>query len=222
MKNKIIIFLLLLLVPLGVNADSIYSIDMDINIDEYGTASITETWVVKADSGSEWYKSMYNLGNSEISDFTVEMDGVPLTYKDWDVDEGMSEKRGYYGINNTSSGPELCFGKYDYEDHTFILNYQVSNFIFNAEDSQILYWTLMPEISLDKITVEVSSHYYFNDVSSIWGFGYKGQVELDNGKIKMYSTEGLSNEYVVLLARFPLNTFNTSNSYSKYETFDSV
>lgn len=54
MKKKILLFIFMLLVmPLGVFANSIYKIDMDIYIDEEGNASITETWDVRGNNGSE-------------------------------------------------------------------------------------------------------------------------------------------------------------------------
>ena len=69
MKKKIIMFLFLLLIfPVNVLADHIYNIDMDIYLDEEANANITEKWTVQADSGSEWYKQLYNLGNQELSD----------------------------------------------------------------------------------------------------------------------------------------------------------
>ena len=45
----------------------------------------------------------------KLSDFTVSMDGNFLLYKDWNVDESLSEKRGYYGIKDTIFGLELYF-----------------------------------------------------------------------------------------------------------------
>ena len=116
--KKIFLFILMLfiIVPISVSADSMYNIDIYIYIDQDGNANITEVWDVKADSGSEWYKTMYDLGNSELSNYEVYMDGEKLTYKDsWDVNETLSSKSGYYGINYVSEGIELCFGKYDYE-----------------------------------------------------------------------------------------------------------
>ena len=96
-RIKYILFSLLLLLPFSVKADHLYNVDMNKKKAKNGTASVTETWDVKADSGSEWYKAYNNLQNVEISNFTVSMDGSPLKYKSWEVDETLSQKRGYYG-----------------------------------------------------------------------------------------------------------------------------
>ena len=221
-KVKLFLFMLFLIIPISVRADHIYKIDMKIDILNDGTANITEVWDVEATSGSEWYKTMYELGNSELSNFRVSMDGNTLQYKNWDVDESLSEKALYYGINYTSKGIELCFGKKDMKRHTFTLNYSLSNYVFNTSDSQVLYWTLFPNVTLDKFSVEVSSYYQFPDTLDVWGYGYKGYAYLENGKIKMSNEGSLNNDYVVLLAKFPVNTFNTSNIVSGYNSFNDI
>ena len=221
--KKILLAFFLLLLPISVKADSIYKIDMKINIEKDGDANITEIWDVKASGGSEWYKQLFNLGNSNLTNYSVSMDGKLLQYKSyWNVDSSLKEKAGYYGINYTSEGVELCFGKNDMKRHTFTLNYSISNFVFNTSDSQVLYFTLFPKVTLNNFTVEIGSYYTFPDTLDVWGYGYKGYAYVENGKIKMSNEGKLNNDYVVLLAKFPLNTFNTTNSYSRFNTFNDV
>ena len=223
MKKKILFFLILLLCPFIVKADHIYNIDMDIYLNEDGTANITEVWDVKADSGTEWYKQLYNLGTQELSDFTVSMDGRQLQEKYWNVDESLSQKSGYYGINRVSEGLELCFGKGDMNRHKFTLNYTLSNFITNTSDSQVLYQTLFPNVTLDNFTVTVSGFYQFPDTLDVWGYGYQGLAYVKDGKIEM-TNDGYSvnNDYVVLLAKFPVNTFKTDNYNGDFGSFDDI
>lgn len=224
MKKKLLfVFLMILLIlPINVFADTIKKLDMKIYLDNKGNADITEYWYVKASGGSEWYKAMYNLGLSEITDFKVSMDGTDLKQKDWDVSESMSEKAGYYGIVNNNNGVELCFGKQDFNDHTFILTYKVSNFVFKTQDSQVLYWTLIPKITVDNFTVELSSYYSFPDTLDVWGYGYKGYAYVEDGKIKMSNEGNLNDDYVVLLAKFPIDTFKTTYVVSGYNVFEDV
>ena len=221
--KKVLFTLLLFLIPLSVKADKIYNVDMKINIEKDGTANITEIWDVKASGGSEWYKQINNMGNSELLNYKVSMDGIELQYENyWDINGSMDEKAGYYGINETSAGLELCFGKTDKKRHKFTLTYTISNYVFNTNDSQVLYWTLLPNVNLDNFTVEVSSYYSFPDTLDVWGYGYKGYAYVENGKIKMSNEGKLKDEYVVLLAKFPLDTFITTNRYFDYNTFYDV
>ena len=206
-------------------ANKIESIDISVYIDELGDASITEVWSVDGSDGTEWYKVINNLGNSKLSDFTVSMDGNPLTYKNWNVNESLTAKKGYYGIIDKSNGYELCFGKYDYNKHIFTLKYKLSNFIFNTSDAQVIYFNFIDKldsVNFKNFTLEISSYYEFPDTLDVWGYGYKGYAYVENGKIKMSNASSMDDKYVVLLAKFPVNTFNTDNSYSQFKTFNDV
>ena len=227
MKKKIILCALLFIAFSNkvLATNYIHNIDIDIYIDENGNANITETWDVDGDNGTEWYKVMNNLNNSKLSDFTVMMDDSPLQYKNWNVSENLKQKRGYYGINYTSNGLELCFGKWDYNRHVFTLNYTLSNYIFNTNDSQVLYWNLidkLSDVSFEDFSVTVSSYYDFPSDMEIYGYGYVGRVDVLDGKITMHNIEKMNDSYVTLLAKFPLNTFNNSSIRSEYNTFDDV
>ena len=222
MKKKIILFLMFMLVPFSVKADTIYKVDMNININEDGSADVQEIWDVKASGGSEWYKSMLNMDGIELTDFKVSMDNQELTYKTWNPNESLSAKKGYYGINYVSNGLELCFGKYDFKRHTFTLTYKLSNFVFNTSDSQITYFTLMPSITANAFSATISSYYEFPDTLDVWGYGYKGYAYVKDGKIYMINEEGLYNDYVTMLVKFPQETFKTDFSVDKFESFDDV
>jgi len=222
--KKILLFVVtcLLFIPISVSADTIYNVDMDIDMLSDGTANITEIWDVKADSGTEWYKQLYSLGNSELSNFTVMMDGNYLLYKEWNVDDSLLEKKGRYGINYTNNGIELCFGKGDFRRHKFILKYTLSNYVFNTSDSQVLYWTLMPNVTLSNFTVNVTSYYEFPDTLDVWGYGYDGYAYVKDGKISMSNEGELNNDSVVLLVKFPLDTFDTANIVEEFNNFKDV
>ena len=204
--------------------NNIYNIDIKVYLDEEGNADIEEIWNVKGSDGTEWYKVLNNMGNMELSNYKVYMDGNLLNYKEWDVDESLSEKKGYYGINKTYDGLELCFGKYDYNKHTFKLEYELSNFIFNTDDAQVIYYNFIDKLSnvnFDSFTLEISSFYDFPDTLDVWGYGYKGYAYVYDGKIYMSNESDMDGNYAVLLAKFPLNTFNTTNK-TKYDTFEEV
>lgn len=210
-----------------VNASNhIYSIDITVDVLENGDANIEEVWTVKGSDGTEWYKALGDLGNSSLSNFTVSMDGTPLTYKStWNVNGSLESKKGYYGTNKGDEGLELCFGKYDYKKHVFTLNYTLSNFVFNVSDAQAIYYRFIGagnSIDFDNFTLELSTYYDIPDTLDVWGYGYKGYAYVENGKIKMSNEGDMDGNYIVLLAKFPKETFKNTNSYSKYDTFDSI
>lgn len=211
----------------NVKANTIYSINVDVNIDKNANAEITETWKVKGTDGTEWYHPFRDLGESKISNFTVSMDGTPLTYKNWRVSESLSQKAGYYGINYTSTDTELCFGKTDFNEHTFVAKYTVSNFVFNTDDAQVTYWTFFPKfqnVDFQNFSINIRSYYEFPDTLDVWGYGYKGYAYVKDGMISLSNSEDsdVNDVYVVLLAKYPQNTFDTNYTTSKFSNFDDV
>ena len=206
-------------------SNEIYNIDMDIYLDEQGNANITEVWDVKGNDGTEWYKGYANMGYIDLANFTVSMDGVELTKKVWDVDESLSEKKGYYGVNTTSNGFELCFGKYDYKRHKFTLKYTLTNMVFNTEDAQVVYNTFIDRLSsvnFENFHIKISSYYEFPDNLDVWGYGYKGYAYVKDGIIEASNEGSMNGNYVVLLVKFPSETFDTNIGYSSYQTFNDV
>ena len=61
--------------------NNIYNIDIKVYLDEDGNADIEEIWNVKGSDGTEWYKVLNNMGNMELSNYKVYMDGNLLNYK---------------------------------------------------------------------------------------------------------------------------------------------
>lgn len=229
MKKVLFFLTVILLFTSTVYAkNEIYSIDMEIYLDQSGNATFTEYWNVKAEDGSEWYRQYTDLGNSEVTNFKVLMDEVLLTKKEWNTEESLEQKNGYYGVNKTSNGIELCFGKGDYQEHKFTLSYNVSNIIFNTDDSQILYWRLIEQlndIDIQKFSATIKGFYSFPNDLDVWSTGYEGLNYLDDGVIKLTNIEKADLEdkdYIVVLVKFPLNTFSTNNSYSMYQSFEQV
>ena len=226
-KRFLILFAILLIMPVAIFAkNDIYSKDANIYIDEYGTAQITETWSVKGSDGTEWYIPLTNLGKSEVSDFSVEMDGKLLTEKTWNINESLSAKAGYYGYNYVSNGVELCFGKTDYKKHTFVIKYTVSNFVFTTSDADVISWRIFEyqndKTNWENFTVKISSFYEFPDTIDVWGYGYKGYAYVADGLIQMSNEGDMGGNYVVLQAKFPKGTFSNLVSYNEFETFDDV
>ena len=218
MKRVIIILYLLFSFTVNVNADSIKNINMDIYIDNNGNANITEVWKVNINNGTEGYKPYYNLGNSEIKNFTVTDDRNNLyKFKDsWDTYDSFSEKTYKNGINKLYNGLELCWGISKYGNRTYTLKYEITNFVADLTDSQMIFWTLIPyELSLEpkEVNIVIRSDIKFSDDIAVWGYGnYGGTAYVYNGNIEMNSDGKLSSdEYMTILIKLPEDMFNTTN-----------
>ena len=103
-------FIVLLLSCKVVYANNIKSIDMDIFIDNYGNANITEVWQADLDEGTEGYKPYYNLGNSTIENYQVYLGDIPYqTLSYWDINASFNTKSYKAGIHEINDGYELYY-----------------------------------------------------------------------------------------------------------------
>lgn len=223
--KKIIFTLVLFLVPSIILANEIYNIDMNIYVDNNGTAHVTEEWTTNLIQGTEGYKPYYNLGESKISNFKVSMNGKEYTYNsDYDINASFNEKKYKNGFHYIDNGVELCFGITNYGKNTYILSYDISNFVVNTSDNyQMIYWTLFPydyNPSPERVYIKIYSDFKYADTLDVWGYGkYGAPTYVYDGYIEMDSESTVySSEYMTILVKFPKNTFTLNTTVDK--TFD--
>ncbi len=220
MKKFILSFMMMLLMFTSVvNANSINSITMDIYIDSNGDADITEVWDCTTNQGTESYHPYYNLGDSEITNLQVkDEDGIVYTSVSyWNVNGGFENKKYKCGINEISDGVELCWGISEYGKKIYTVSYEISDFVVGLTDSQMVYWTLIPHDfsnTIGNVEITVRADKKFEDTLDVWGYGeYGAPTYVYDGVVKMHSDGKMtSDEYKVLLIKFPTGAFNTSVS----------
>ena len=219
LKILLILLFALVLFSIGnkVEANSIQSIAMDIFVDDYGDAHVTEIWKCDVTQGTEVYHPYYNLENSVIKDLMVTDENTEyeqLSY--WDSSGTFEEKAYKSGINKLFNGVELCWGMSEYGSHTYTAKYTITNFVSETSDAQMIYWTLIPyEFSnpIGNAYVKIHTNFDIADTTDVWGYGnYGGTAYVYDGYIEMQSDGKLSTkEYMTILVKFPLETFNTTN-----------
>ena len=220
--KKIFNYLFLLIVlctfPLIVHANEIENIDMDIYVDDNGTAHITEKWTANLNTGTEGYKPYYNLGNANITNFKVSENGKEYEFKNtWNTRGTLSDKAYKNGINYIDKGLELCWGISSYGKHNYTLTYNIEGFVSTLSDADMVYWQLIPyELSSkpDNVHIKIYSNDKYSDKLPVWGYGkYGATTYVYDGYIEMNSDGELdSNEYMTILVKFNKGTFNTYNT----------
>lgn len=204
-----------------VEANSIQSLSMDIFVSDDGDAYVTEIWECNVTEGTEMYHPYYNLQNSAIKDLEVtDGDTKYTSLSTWKTSGTLSSKANKCGINKISDGVELCWGISNYGTHTYTVKYTITNFIYELKDSQMIYWTLVPydfSNSIGKVYIKIYTNFEIEDTIDVWGYGnYGGTAYVYNGYIEMQSAGSLiTNEYMTILVKFPLGTFNTNNKLKK-------
>lgn len=191
------------------------SLDINVFINSDGSARIKENRVANLVEGTESYIIIDNLGNSEITDFVVYENGNKYqNVGNWNIDLSKEEKNNKNGIVTTSSGYELCWGIGEYGKHVYDLEYTVTNFVEQLNDSQMMFWQFVnPDTNIppENVTVTITSESEFSEEQEkIWAFGFSGNVEFENGKVVATSDRALSsNNSVILLIKLPQGMFAT-------------
>lgn len=218
---KILFFVLLffaaITVTQAVQANTINKISMDIYVDNKRDAHITEVWNCKTNKGTEVYHPYYNLGNSKISNLRVSEGKLDYTtLSKWNTSGTLASKANKCGINKISNGVELCWGISEYGTHTYTVKYDISSFVSELTDSQMIYWTLIPydfSDSIGNVYIKIHSDFKMASTTDVWGYGnYGGTAYVYDGYIEMQSDGRLDkSEYMTILVKFPVGTFKTTN-----------
>ena len=224
-KFKILFCLFISLLFIGkVNAERIDEITMDIYVDNSGDAHIEEVWRGKFDKNTELYHPYFNLGNSKITmeSVTDDLSNVYELNPKWDISQTKNQKAKKFGVYTDGGEVDICWGITEYGERTYVVNYTISNFIYNTTDGyQILFWQLIPydfSSRIGRANIKVHSDFKYDDTWDMWGYGDKGAPAFIDkaGYIEMESNGPLSkDEYLTMLVKFPKDTFNTSNKINK-------
>ena len=222
---KYLLLSIFFIIPFSVKANTISSIDMDIVLDQFGTATVTETWKANVSQGTEGWHPYYNLGKSKISVVSASMDGaeyqVVNSWNEGASKEGKAYKAGIYEVD--SNEVDIVFGVTSYGNHVYKIVYKITNFVSNIEDADLVYWQLFPyDFSAEpgNVTIKISGYYEYPDDLPVWGFGMYGALcYVKDGAIYMNSEGKVdSDQYLTLLAKFPKGKFETTSRYT--ESFD--
>ena len=212
--KKMFVFVVLIVFLILFKINFKYNIDMDVEILSDGSVNVTEIWDVRSIGGREWCKPLedLNLGGYTVSDFYVSMDGKPLKYvNNWGVGTIFGTK-GLYGYRRLINDIDLCFTTGDMKRHTFEVKYKVTNYIFNTYEEQVFYKKLINNGSFNNFSVKIRSDYYkFPDNMEIYGYGYDGDIDINDGIINIFGSGNTPFSYVSILGVLTKNGFNTSN-----------
>ena len=200
-------FVLILCSSVAFAKNNVSEIDIDVTIRDDGSAYIVQNWNGTFDEGTENYIPI-NTEDIEITDFKVsDKDGAYTFVEDWDVDWGFSEKSQKCGINETYDGVELCFGISEYGEMRYAIEYIVKDFIKGYTDYDgCNFMFINPDMSTfptdGHITITLQNGTELNeDNAGIWGFGYDGYVEFQDGKVNAYTSSALKgdNSMIIML-----------------------
>ncbi|MBQ6477312.1 MAG: DUF2207 domain-containing protein [Bacilli bacterium] len=228
MKKLIFGICLFLSFIISVKASSIDDINFNIKVDDLGTATITETWKANVSQGTEGYHPFYNLGESTITVKSASMDGRDyevVSY--WDEESSLADKAYKAGLYKPNSEEtDVVFGISSYGSHTYVVTYEVTNFVVSLNDSDMIYWNIFPRnfsAAPRNVSITISANKEFADTVDVWGFGKKGApCYVKDGLIQMTSDGDTvdSDEYMTILVKLDKGIFEPTSridaNFDKY------
>lgn len=211
MKKVLATILAAIIIVFSVNiyaaSDSIDSIEIKTTLMDDGALMVTEVWKATPGTGTEFYIPKTNMRDIVIADYKVSDENGPYeTVNDWDVDASFDEKARKCGINETSDGIELCFGKSDLnKNKTYTLTYTMRNAAQSFDDMDgfnIRFVNDQMDPAPNKVSFELSLEggEINEDNARVWGFGSSADIVFEGGKVIVHEINdfGPANHLTVL------------------------
>lgn len=229
--SALVFFTLMLLVApqrVAAASDEIYSVDISVELHEDGSASITQVWDLSVSSGGEWYVSIPNLDNMQISNLTV-TDENGLTFENvdnWDSSLSREERAYKSGIIAVDDGYELCWGFGEYGAHTYTVQFDITNLVKGYKDANgITFVFLRSGLSTKVENVHISIFKegvaLTQENAGAWVFSIDADYGFEDGKIFVQSTSPMqTSQSAMVMVEFEQSMFSPLDV--KNESFEDV
>ena len=219
--------------PVQAAANEFHRMDIHINVNEDGSAQVTETWNITVVEGTEVYKEINNMEGSLVHSLSVTegeivFENLPV----WDVAAAREVKQYKSGLVTKGDNYELCFGVGEYGSHTYIMKYTIDNFVHQYSDMYGMNYQLVGasmNVKPDEVYVRIDSPQLTAD-TIVYAFGFEGKInpreaegiyyieaqnELDDGGLGRVN-------YVNILAGFEGASFTSANQKYVDRTFSNM
>ena len=190
-----------------VHAQSIYDLDIRVDLAQDGSARITQVWDVNVVKGTEWYIPIDNLGEMYVTDLSVSENGQPFISEGtrWNVDRSLEQKAGRCGIVEKRNGVELCWGQGSYGPHVWTAEFTVYGLVQSFTDADgFNFMFVNPGLAAPPQHVKVTivnaadGPEWTYDNTLVWGYGSYGDINVMDGAIVYESAEPFSYDSSVI------------------------
>ena len=178
-------------------ANQVPEMEIDVVLQEDGSAEITQTWTTSTEEGTEFYLGCHDNGYLEITDFSVSDEIEEYAFvENWDIDSSFEEKAYKCGIVETDEGVELCWGISEYGENTYTLQYTLHNLVGSYNDADGFNHRFVDEMSFFPTDVSLTIRSQdgtplTDEECDIWAFGYEGQIQFADDEIYAWTESPL-------------------------------
>ena len=199
--------LLLALVSPALAANRVEQIDIEAVLQQDGSLTVLQTWEGTFSEGTELYIPLHVPGDERLLDFGVaDETGAFETIQQWDVNASLAQKTQKCGVLQTKDGYELCFGIGAYGTRSFSIAYTLGNVISAYSDvdgASFCFVNQDMNTTPTQVTLELrlaDGTPITEENCKVWGFGFDGSTQIEDGTIRMSSKEPIQqNNYVTLM-----------------------
>lgn len=195
---------------------SLYNLDIDIKINDDGSADVTETWAMQSSFLYEICKPVINLNHSQITNFKVTDEKEKLYTVS--TKENEYNKYSIKAFKFCWNGSEFKSGNVEFGNYglkMYSISYQIVNFVTKLNDSQVVDWNIVnkqSEFLTKNITITISSDKSIDKDTKIWKKGFNGAVSISDGKIIIKAEELDENDYIKIIVKLKPDMFNAAYS----------
>ena len=238
MKKRITVlltalFCIVLLTPAAFAANRVPEMEIEVALRQDGSAYVTQIWTTNTDDGTEFYLAQNDSGYLSITDFSVSDENGPYTFvEDWDVNASFEEKANKCGIVETDDGVELCWGISEYGENRYAIEYVLHGLVGAYSNADGFNHRFVDEMSFFPTDVVLTicnqdGIPLTDETCDIWGFGFDGQIQFEDGVIRAWSEAPLeSGQHMTVMVSLekgilsPLRTVDDSFEAVKDRAFE--
>ncbi len=217
LRNNVLLLMLLASATTLLAGPRLLDLNIHVSLTKNGDARITETRTMDIDSeGTECYIVIGNLNGSELRDFGVS-DETGTDYENmgsWDIDRSRDFKTNKCGIVTKHDGYELCWGLGESGSRTYTTSYTITQLVKGYSDADGFNYMFVaqgmsPQPEHVRLTVETAdTTRLVAENTGIWGFRYRGDINLVDGAIVAESSEPFENRSaMIVMCRFNKGLF---------------
>lgn len=188
-------------------ANRVTEINLDVTLEQDGSAYVVQTWSGSFDEGTECYFPVKNLGEMTLSGLTVsDGQGAFATLEGWDTSASFGEKARRCGLNPVEDGYEVCWGITEYGQNRYAVEYELGGLTAAYEDADGFLFQFVPdEMNIGPTDVTVRIHTrdgspLHAENAAVWAFGFDGQIGFgEDGGVLAYTETPLRTDNSVIL-----------------------
>lgn len=202
MKKLVVIIITFILFTFDANAlTTINNMEVNVYIDEEGTAQVEENWKLPDQNAGIIKKSFYNSTDVIIRDLTITDNRNHSYIQDMKINNNV------YHYNLVKKGKSNYLNiNADGTESVITIKYKVDGMIKSYEDAEGINWYFLNTLSdmdVKSLNISISSYVPYTEVNSgLYSIGNNIECRLQDGKIIITSSYPGINNKVYLLTTF--------------------